>query len=338
MTDPRMDRSDFIKRGSLVTATLASGLLGTAPPARGAEVQTFKLAFPDNAHTPSTKVAQRFASEVATKTNGRFKVDIFPGGTLGSETNIVAGLQTGTIDFAMHTAGFVESYVPTVGVLDMPFIFKDAAQATRVLAGPVGKQLAADCSARNIVLLGWSQNAWRNVECVDRAIKTPGDLKDVKIRIQAGPVFAAIFEAVGAVPVVMDWPDVYVGLSQKTIDALEVPVPSFVSAKLYEVSKHISLTRHVYNATLFMASKPKLAAMSPADQEVIRRAGAGASAYWLNLMGQADKDAAAFAKHQGVQIIEVDREAFRKAMAPVYDKFKAKFGDLLPKILAETGG
>ncbi|TAM92530.1 TRAP transporter substrate-binding protein [bacterium] len=338
MTDRPLDRSEFIKRGGLVTAALATGFLSSRSPARGAEVQSLKLAFPDNVHTPSMKVAQRFASEVAAKTNGRFKVDIFPGGSLGSETNIVAGLQTSTIDFAMHTAGFVESYVPTVGVLDMPFIFKDAAQATRVLSGPVGKQLAADCSQRNIEVLGWAQNAWRNVESADHAVKTPADLKDVKIRIQAGPVFAAMFEAVGAVPVVMDWPDVYVGLSQKTIGALEVPVPSFVSAKLYEICKHIALTRHVYNATLFMASKPKLAAMSPADQEIIRHAGAGASAYWLDLMGAANKTAEAYSKGQGVQVIEVDRGAFRKAMVPVYQKFASKFGNLLPQILAETGG
>ena len=336
MSARSIDRSRFLATSGAAAAVFTTGLLVKTSPAF-AQQQTYKLAFPDNAAHPSMQVAQRFASTLAQRTNGRFKVDVFPGGTLGSETNIVAGLQTGIVDFTMHTAGYVQGYVPTIGVLDMPFVFKDKPTAQRVLAGEVGKQLANDALAKNIVILGWSQNGWRNVETVDKVVTSPSDLKGLKIRIQAGPVFAAMFKAVGAVPVVIDAADLYLALQQKTIEGLEIPLPSTVSFKTYEVAKHIALTHHVYNANLFMGSKPKMDAMSPADQQIVRTTGAEAAAHWFEVMGKADDDALKFCERNGSRVTQVKYSEFRAAMAPVYEEMKGRFGDVLPKLLAAAG-
>ena len=336
MLSHRISRRRLLEGGVLATTALTTGLLSKISPS-SAQQQTLKLAFPDNAAHPSMRVAQGFATNLAERTNGRFKVDVFPGGTLGSETNIVAGLQTGIVDFTMHTAGYVSSYVPAIGALDIPFLFKDKPEAQRVLAGPVGKQLANDALAKNIVVLGWSQNGWRNVETVERAVTEPADLKNLKIRIQAGPIFAAMFKAVGAVPVVIDAADLYVALQQKTIDGLEIPVPSSVSFKTYEIAKRIAMTRHVYNATLFMASRPKFDAMSAADHEIVRAAGAEAAAHWYELMGEEDDKALKFCQQNGSQVTEANYESFRKAMAPVYDIARSRYGDLVQKLVDAAG-
>lgn len=327
-----LTRRRALQGGAVAAGAFASGLGAAIVPAR-AQQQTLKLAFPDTAAHPTNKVAQSFAKAVEEKTQGRLKVQVYPGGTLGSETNIVAGLQTGIIDFTMHTAGYTSSYVPTIGALDIPFLFKDKPTAQRVLAGPVGKQLAADALAKNIVVLGWSQNGWRNVETVGHPVNTPADIKNLKIRIQAGPIFAATFKTLGAVPVVMDAADLYVALQQKTVDGLEIPVPSTISFKTYEIAKYISLTRHVYNATLFMASKPKFTALSATDQEIVNGAGADASKYWFDLMGQADDEAIEFCKRHGSQVVEADYAAFRAACAPVYDIAKERYGELVQKLI-----
>lgn len=332
MSEYRIDRRGFVLGTSAFTTAV---LLKTSP--AFAQAQTYKLAFPDNAAHPSMKVAQRFAATVAQRTGGRFKVDIFPGGTLGSETNIVAGLQTGIVDFTMHTAGYVSSYVPTVGALDIPFVFRDKATGQKVLAGEVGRQLAADALAKNIVVLGWSQNGWRNIESVDRTIMAPKDMNGMKIRIQAGPIFAATFKALGAVPVVIDAADLYVALQQKTIEGIEIPLPSTISFKTYEVAKKIALTHHVYNATLFMASKPKMEAMAPADQAVVRAAGADAAAYWFDLLGKADDDALKFCQANGSTISRPNFKEFRAAMTPVYEEAKSRYGEIVQKILAAAG-
>jgi tripartite ATP-independent transporter DctP family solute receptor len=329
-----LDRRRFLSAGAAAGAAFTTGLLVKTSPGLAQQQQTFKLAFADNAAHPSMKVAQRFAAALAERTHGRMKVDVFPGGTLGSETNIVAGLQTGTVDFTMHTAGYVQGYVPSIGVLDMPFVFKDKRAGQRVLAGEIGKQLASDALAKNIVVLGWAQNGWRNIETVDKPIYRPADLKGLKIRIQAGPIFAAMFKTVGAVPVVIDAGDLYVALQQKTAEGLEIPLPSTISFKTYEVAKHIALSHHVYNATLFMASKPKLDALSSADQQIVRATGAEAAAHWFDVAGKADDDALKFCQQHGSQVTRIDYNEFRTAMSPVYEEARARFGDLVPKLLA----
>ena len=329
MLDRPLDRRAFVA----ASAAFTTGLLIKTSPAF-AQQATYKLAFADNAQHPSMKVAQLFASTVATKTSGRIKVDIFPGGTLGSETNIVGGLQTGIVDFAMHTAGYTSAYVPTIGAIDLPFVFRDRAAGERALAGDIGRQLAADALTKNIVVLGWSQNGWRNIETVDRAIHSPKDVAGLKIRIQAGPIFAATFKALGATPVVMDAPDLYLALQQKTIDGIEIPLPSTISFKTSEITKHIALTHHVYNATIFMASKPKFDGMSSSDQAIVRSAGLDASALWIRSLAKADDDALASCRHDGSAVSRPSFEEFHAMMGPVYDEAKSRYGEIASKIIA----
>lgn len=329
----------MLNRRHLIKSTGAVAVVAAGNLSRNAWSQgprTLKVAFPDNAAHPSNKVAHQFAAAVQERTKGRYKVDVFPGGTLGSETNIVAGLQTGIVDFTMHTAGYTSSYVPSVGVMDLPFLFKDKAVGRKVLAGPVGKRLEAEALKKNIVILGWSQNGWRNLETAGRAVKEPADLKNMKIRIQAGPIFAAMFKAVGAVPVVIDAADLYVGLQQKTIDGLEIPLPSTISFKTYEIAKNIAMSRHVYNACLFMGSKPKMDSFPAVDREIMRQVGAEASVQWFNLMGEEDDKALKFCLANGSQMTDIDYPAFRNAMGPVYDLAKQRYGDLAQMLLDQT--
>ena len=318
------------------SGAMAMAAAGGIHPALADGPKVLKIAYADNAAHPSGNAARQFAAAVEERTKGRYRVDVFPAGTLGSETNIVGGLQTGIVDFAMHTAGYTSSFIPSVGVVDLPFLFKDKAAGQRVLAGAVGKRLEADGLKKNIIICGWSQNGWRNFETVNRAIRTPADMKDLKIRIQAGPIFAAMISALGAVPVVIDAADLYLGLQQKTIDGLEIPLPSTISFKTYEVAKNIAMSRHVYNACLVMASKPKMDSFAPADREIMRQAAAEAAATWYQIMDAEDKKALDFCIANGSHVTEVDQAAFRRAMAPVYEAAKQRYGDLAQMIIDQT--
>lgn len=319
------------RRRFLATGFTAALLTKTAPAL--AQTQVYKLAHPDTNKHPAQKVAERFAAEVAKRTNGRIQINVYPAGTLGSEINIIQGLQTGIVDFAMHTSGYLESFVPRIQVLDLPFVFKDSATAQRTLDGEVGKELAADMLEKNIVHLGWGHYGWRQVETTDKVVHNAADMKNVKIRIQAGPLFAGMFKAVGAIPVVIDAGDVYIALQQKTVDACEFPFLAYVTNKIFEVAKHVAKTQHVYNAGALMVSKVKFDAMSPADQAVIRSAGANQSSFWRSLVAQTD---AAYEKQmiaQGIQVTSTDFASFRSAMNPVYAEFKPKYPQLFDKVV-----
>jgi TRAP-type transport system periplasmic protein len=251
--------------------------------------------------------------------------------------NIVSGMQTGIVDMAFHTTGFLESFFPRVQVLDLPFLFRDAKTAEGLLDGPIGQQLLADMPAKGIYGFVWGHYGWRETETASQPIREPADLKGLKIRIQPGAVYAASFRACGAVPVVMDLSEVYIGLSQKTVAAVELPFVGVVSSKLYEVTKYVGLTNHVYNAGALMASKVKFDRLDAAYQKAIREAASEIQPLWRATVAQKTEEGRQFCASKGMQIDATNFTAFHAAMTPVYDEFRDRIGaDLVQQVLKAT--
>ncbi len=327
-------RKHFLKS---VAAGLALPALWQGERAAAQGAVTLKLAHPDTNLHPTQTVATRFADLVGQKTGGAVKIQVYAGGQLGSEVNIVSGMTTGIVDMAFHTTGFLESFFPRVQVLDLPFLFKDAATAEHLLDGPIGQGLLADMPAKGIYGFIWGHYGWRETETNATPIRTPGDLKGLKIRIQPGAVFAASFKACGAVPVVMDLSEVYIGMSQKTIGGFELPFLAVVSSKLYEVTKYVGLTNHVYNAGALMASKLSFDRLAAAHQKAIREAASEIQPFWRSLVAQKSDEGRKLCEQKGLQIDSTDYQAFHAAMAPVYDEFRDKIGaDLVNQVMKAT--
>jgi len=212
-----IDRRKFVKSG------VAAGAFVLAAPyvARGAEPVILKLGHPDTALHPSHALGNQFGKLIEERTNGDVKVRVFPGGQLGSNTNIVTGLATGIVDLSIHTSGYASSVYTPLQVLDLPFLFRDSATAEKVLDGPIGQDLLNGMSATGIYGLSWGTHGWRITETTNKPVREPSDLAGLKIRIQPSPVFNATFKAIGAVPVVMDITELYLALSQNTVQGME---------------------------------------------------------------------------------------------------------------------
>jgi len=189
--------------------------------------------------------------------------------------------------------------------------------------------------AKGFVGLEWGWYGWRQMQTRDRAVHTPDDLRGLKMRIQPGPVFAAMFKAVGAIPVALDGTEVYLALSQKTVDGLEFPLPTSVTFKVYEVCKYVAMTNHIYNAGALMISKSRWTQMTEADRTAFREAAKGVLPYWREAIAKAADGAAGFLQQKGMQIIQVDHAAFRKKMEPVLTEFRPKYPKLLDDIVAQ---
>lgn len=326
--------------GRVAGAGLATPFLWRAERAwaQGAPIM-LKLGHPDTTLHPNQAIAEKLSEMVSEKTHGAVKIQVFAGGQLGSETNLISGMQTGIVDMAMHTTGFLESFYPKIQVLDLPFIFKDSAAAEKLLDGPIGQSLLADMPSKGIYGFIWGHYAWRVTETASQPVHEPADLKGLKIRIQPGAAFAASFKALGAVPVVMDISEVYLGISQKTIAGLEVPIIAIVASKFYEVIKDVALTNHVYNAGALMASKRKFDSLDPAFQKAIREAATEIQPTWRKAVADKTTSDSEFLKSKGVTITDVDYPAFRKAMDPVYAEFRDKIGaDLVAQVLKAGQG
>lgn len=331
--------SNIARREFLISATAAASCL--AMPAvwrpRRAHAQgaiTLKLGHPDTPLHPTQTIATKFSELVAAKTGGAVRIRVFSGGQLGSEVNIVSGMQTGIVDMAFHTTGFLESFFPRIQVLDLPFLFRDAKTAETLLDGTIGQTLLGDMPAKGIYGFVWGHYGWRETETASQPIREPSDLKGVKIRIQPGAVFAASFRACGAIPVVMDLSEVYIGLSQKTVGGVELPFLAIVSSKLYEVTKFAGLTNHVYNAGALMASKVRFDRLEAAHQRAIREAAAEIQPIWRETVAQKTEEGRTFCAQKGMQIDATNFQAFHAAMTPVYDEFRDKIGaDLVTQVI-----
>jgi tripartite ATP-independent transporter DctP family solute receptor len=314
-------------------AGAALGVAGRS--AAAAEPITLKFATNDTTQDTSYAIAQKFGAELAKRTNDKYRVQVFVGGSLGSGVNVASSLQTGIIDCAILTAGFLSSLIPSIQIVDLPFLFKDRATAERILDGDVGKKIFAEGDARNIVGLTWGWYGWRQVETREKPISGPDDLKGLKMRIQPSPVFAAMFKAVGAQPVVMDGSEVYLALSQKIVDGVEFPLPTVVTFKMYEVNKYVSLTNHVYNAGVMVVSKTRWNQMTPEDRSAMQAAAAAVQRQWRDDIGAAADKALQFCKDKGMQVTETNYKAFQAKMEPVYNEFKPKYPELFNMIVSQ---
>jgi len=291
-----------------------------------APAHVLKLTMADTRNHPLYQVLLRFADDVKKKTNGAVEVQVYGTGELGSQLNILTGLQTGIIDLCAHTSGFIDTLFPQFQVMDLPFLFPDLTSAEKVLDGPVGKQLASLMPSKGIYALTYGHWGWRVTSTIDRKVPEPTDMKGLKIRVQPGPIFAAMYRALGANPIAIDFSEIYLALSQRAIEAIETPIISLPAAKHYEVVKVVNLTNHVYNAGVLMVSKRKFDSMPKDLQEGLRAAAVEMTPDWRKTMAEKTTETTAFLKEKGLTFVDVDRAAYRKQTHSVYDEFRPIIG------------
>lgn len=322
---------------------LQSAAAGLAAPyllgAAKAQARVMKMTLADTVASPVFPICQRFAANVKARTNGAADIQVYGAGQLGSQTNALTSLQTGIIDFVAHTTGYIETIFPQVSVLDLPFIFRDAATAERVLDGPVGDELFKKFPERGIYGLCWGHWGWRPVStAAAHAVTHPADMNGVKIRIQPGAIYAETYRAVGAIPVAVDITEAYLAMSQGAVGAVELPFISMVANKFQEVVKTTTETNFVYNAGALMVSKRRFDGLPADQQEAIRAAAHDMSLDWRKTVAEATIQAAGVMKAAGAVIAEADLAAYAEATRPIYDKFRPVIGaDLVDAVLKQTG-
>ena len=323
--------------GALVGAPLAMPFLARSGFA-ATPTHTLKLTFADTQAHPLYAVLKRFAENVGKRTDGAVEIQVFSIGQLGSGTNIMTGMQTGIIDLCAHTSGFIGPLFPRFQVVDLPFLFRDAGTAERVLDGPIGSQLLDLMPAKGIYGLSYGHWGWRVVSTVERKVPEPADIKGLKIRVQPGAVFAAMFRTLGANPIAIDLTEVYLALSQRTIEAIETPMISVAAGKHDEVVHTINTTDHVYNVGVLMASKAKFDALPETARGAIRAAAKDLTGDWRTTIAAASDETAGRFKAKGLAILPIDRDAYRRQVEPVYKQFRDTIGpDLVDAVLKEAG-
>lgn len=270
---------------------------------------------------PTHIALQKFAEIVAEKSKGDLKIEIYPDRQLGEEREMVEGLQLGTVDMAVVSTGPLVAFVPSLGTVDLPFLFKSSEHAYKVLDGEVGQDLLAKFQDRGIVGLAWWENGWRSLTS-KKEVKSPADLKGMKLRTMQNPVHIAAFKELGASPIPMVWGEVFTSLSQGVIDAQENPVTIVYSNSLWEVQKYMTLTRHVYGPHLVLFSQPVWDRLTPAQQTILKEALIEATTFQRQTSARLEAEQLKLLADKGMIVEQVDITPFQEATANTASAFK----------------
>ena len=283
---------------------------------------------------PRHEAATLFADRVKEKTAGRYTIFVAHSAQLGDDAAMITALRSGSLDMSANSQGAISAAVPEYAALGLPFLFSDIEKAWKLLDSPVGKELADKTAAKGMIVLGYWDNGIRHITNSKRAIKTPADVKGLKIRTPPDPVTVDIMQALGADAQQIKFAELYVALQQGVVDGQENPLTNIVSSKLYEVQKYLSLSGHKYEVTPFLIGKRAWEKLTPADQKVFQEAAGEATALQRKLSKEADDKLLVELKGKGVQVDTVDRAQFVAATKPVYDKWlTGPVGDFAKRVV-----
>ena len=325
-----------IRRTALrtITTTIAGSLLAmTLALPQLAQAQVVKLRFSHSGTEADSQhaAALEFARKVKERSNGQVEVQVYPNSALGNDTSSIAGVRGGTIDMATSGTPYYTGIVGRMNVLDLPYIFANAEHAYKVLDGAIGRGLLDELDAHGMKGLAYWEVGFRSLTNSRRAIKSPEDIKGLKVRTTPNPAHIKAFQILGASPTPMPFSEVFPALESKTVDGQENPVIIVRAAKLYEAQKYMSLTRHAYTAMPVIINKARFDSLTPAQQKVLLDAAREAGTFQRELNRKSEAGDIAYLKSQGMQIEEnINPEPFRKLVGePIKQLFAEKHGTQL---------
>ncbi|MBI4184543.1 MAG: TRAP transporter substrate-binding protein [Proteobacteria bacterium] len=304
-------------------AGLALALAAGAP--KAAEV-TVKLAMAPAGEHQWTYISALMAKEIEKRVPGKVDWQVFPGGQLGKDQDVLTGLQTGT-HVATYQASWIESIEPKLNIYEAPFLFANRNDVKKVTAA-VEKDLVDGLAKKGIVLTGLGELGFRQISNNVRPIVNPQDLNGIKLRIPGAPFRTKTFKLFGANPTPMSFPEVYVGLRQGVIDGQENPLASIWGGKFHEVQKYISMANFVFTPTYILFSKKHWDSWPKDAQQAIREASKLAVDFSYELGEKNDRELEAKMKQANpqIQFNQVNTAAFRKLAEPLYADIEEKVG------------
>lgn len=302
---------------------------------------TIKIAHVALDDTPIGKGMIKLKELVEEKTAGRVKVDIYANSKLGGNRELIEQLQMGTLEMAAPSCAFLGGFTKGTALFDLPYLFDTPEGAWAVFDSEIGKNILAGLESSGIVGLNFYGMGWRVVS-TNKEVHEAKDMKGLKIRVMENPMHIDHFNSLGASAIPMSFSEVYTSLQQGVIQAQENPYSQIYTQKFYEVQKYIINTNHIYDPVPLICSKSWWDGLSKDDQEMIRDCSNEACDWERSLVEETDKKTQEELKNK-ITIIDLtdeQRETFKKASKPVYDKYTSEIGqdviDQAQKIQSEA--
>ncbi len=326
----------------LLLAFATSALLAFAGSAAAQQQIVIKFSHVVAVDTPKGKGAEYFKKLAEERTKGRVKVEVYPNSQLYKDGEEMEALQLGSVQMlAPSVAKFGPLGAREFEVFDLPYIFDSFADLHKVTEGPVGKKLFKKLETKSIIGLAFWDNGFKDFSA-NRALKLPGDVKGLKMRIQSSNVLEAEIRALGGLPQKMAFSEVYQGLQTGVVDGTENPPSNFYTQKMHEVQKFLTLTDHGVIEYAVIVNKPFWDGL-PADIRTTLEGAMKDATKFANDIAKKENDDALEAvrksgKTEVITLTAAQKAEWKKALVPVHREMESRIGkDIIQEVYKETG-
>ncbi|WP_439578094.1 TRAP transporter substrate-binding protein [Elioraea sp.] len=329
----------MIQRRSLL---VGSTLLATPFVARAQAAVSLRLHTLVTSPHPYNAAADWFGEEIAKRTNGAVRSTLFPSAQLGPDRAVLDEMRLGTIDLMISTTNNAAAQVPQYNVFSLGYLIPDYDAFRRAMRadGPIAARVQALYEERRtgLMLLGFMMGGTRNLSAV-RPVRTLDDLKGLKMRVPPSPAVARQWQALGTLPVTINWAEVYTSIQTGVAQALESSLSGYIAERFYEVAPHLSLTMHEVQVGHFTMSARSLAKIPEAHRATFRATAAEAMEVGTRAGIEADEGVVRRARTEfagRITVHEPDRAAFARTLAPLQDELAQSYNarDLLDMVRA----
>ena len=301
-------------RQALAAAIGLASLAALGNPSLAAE-RVLKLGHLANEQNTWHKASVKFGEELKALTDGRIEVEVYPNESLGKEVDLINGMQLGTADMTI-TGESLQNWAPMAALLAVPYAYKSLEHMDEVASGKTGEDIKAEIVARaQIRPIAYFARGPRNLTA-DREIKSPDDLKGLRLRVPNVPLFVDTWKTLGAQPTPMAFSEVFTSLQSGVIDAQENPLALIKSANFAEVQKFVNKTEHVRSWIYLTISEMTWSQLSAEDQAAVLEAAKRAQAYERELFLADEENLVKELQAAGMTFVEVDAAAFAEKARP----------------------
>lgn len=303
----------------LFTAFMLLALLGCK---QQQDSTVLKLAHSLDTHHPVHKAIEYMAQRVELHSGGKLEVDVYPGGQLGSERQLMELLQIGSLAMTKVSTSPMEGFVPEMKVFSLPYVFRDSDHYWRVLNSEIGKQLLLEGESVFLRGLAYYDAGSRSFYSVDKPIRTPDDLAGLKIRVQQSQTAIQMVRALGGAATPISWGELYTSLQQGVVDGAENNPPSFYSSKHYEVARYFSLNEHTMVPDMLLISQYIWNKLSTQEQHWLQTAVDESVVFQRKLWKKSTQEALNIVEQAGVEVIYPDKAPFEEKVRALHAELK----------------
>jgi tripartite ATP-independent transporter DctP family solute receptor len=338
-----MTRRDVLGAGlgfGLGLAVALTMAVGGAMPAAAQQKMVLKASDVHPLGYPTVEAVVRMGKKLEEATQGRLSIQMFPSMQLGGEKEMIEQAQVGALQIARISVGPMGPIVDELNVFNMPFVFRDIAHMNKVIDGEIGEELLNKLSnspQSRLIGLCWMDAGARSVYNSKKPVKTIDDLKGLKIRMMGNPIFVDTMNALGGNGIAMGFDQLYNALQTGVVDGAENNPPSYESGKHFQVAKYYSLTEHLIIPEILVFSRATWDKLSKEDQALIKKFGKEAQQEERQLWNEREAKSLEMIKQAGIEVIKIppeEKKKFQEAVKPVWDKYGAKYADLVKRIQA----